>query len=86
VVVLAVDDQVLVDRIATRAREAAAAGETRTDDTAETLRKRLAVYHEQTAPILPFYRKQGRLHVVDGMASIEEVARQVEAVLAAKEG
>lgn len=86
VVELAVDDQVLVDRIATRAREAAAAGETRTDDTAETLRKRLAVYHEQTAPILPFYRQQGRLHVVDGMASIEDVAGQIEAVLAAKEG
>jgi adenylate kinase len=85
VIELAVDDQALVDRIATRAKEAAAAGERRTDDTAETLRKRLAVYHEQTAPILPFYREQGRLHMIDGMASIDDVARQIEAVLAAKE-
>lgn len=85
VIQLAVDDQALVDRIATRAKEAAAAGERRTDDTAETLRKRLAVYHEQTAPILPFYREQGRLHMIDGMASIDDVARQIEAVMAAKE-
>lgn len=55
----------------------------RADDNAETVRARLAVYAEQTAPILPYYEGQGILRAVDGMANIDEVTRQIEAVLAA---
>ena len=55
----------------------------RADDNAETVRARLAVFHEQTAPILPYYEGQGILRVVDGMADIDDVTRQIEAVLAA---
>jgi adenylate kinase len=55
----------------------------RADDTAETVRARLAAYNAQTAPILPFYEGQGILQGVDGMAGIDEVTRQIEAVLAA---
>ncbi len=54
----------------------------RADDNRETVVARLEAYHRQTAPILPHYAAQGSLHVVDGMADIDEVARQIDAVLA----
>jgi adenylate kinase len=54
----------------------------RTDDTAATVTARLKAYHEQTAPILPYYQARGVLHAVDGMAEIDAVTRQIEAVLA----
>jgi adenylate kinase len=53
----------------------------RADDNRETVVARLEAYHRQTAPILPHYEKQGLLHGVDGMADIDEVTRQVRAVL-----
>lgn len=53
----------------------------RADDTAETVRARLAAYHEQTAPLLPYYRERGKLKTVDGMASIDDVTRQIESTL-----
>lgn len=53
----------------------------RADDKAETVAARLVAYHKQTAPLLPYYAAQGKLRVVDGMAAMDEVARQVEAVL-----
>lgn len=54
----------------------------RADDNAETVTTRLAQYHQQTAPILPYYQDHGVLKTVDGMADIDEVTRQIEAVLA----
>lgn len=54
----------------------------RADDNEETVRARLAAYREQTAPILPYYEAKGALRRVDGMAPIDEVTRQIEAVLA----
>lgn len=80
VIELKVDDEVLVDRINTRISQSGA--EVRSDDSVETLRKRLAVYHEQTAPILPYYADRGALRTVDGMSGIDEVTSQVESVLA----
>lgn len=53
----------------------------RDDDKPETVRARLAAYREQTAPILPYYRAKDLLRPVDGMASIPEVARQIDAAL-----
>ena len=53
----------------------------RADDTAETIKARLAAYYDQTAPILPYYKQKGILEAVDGMAEIDEVTRQIEAVL-----
>jgi adenylate kinase len=54
----------------------------RPDDRAETVRTRLKEYHEQTAPILPYYKKKGVVHQVDGMADVEGVTKQIEQVLA----
>lgn len=53
----------------------------RADDNADTVKTRLAQYHEQTAPILPYYRDRGVLKTVDGMAEIDEVTKQIEAIL-----
>jgi adenylate kinase len=53
----------------------------RADDKAETVKARLGAYNGQTAPILPYYRAKGILAEVDGMAEIDEVTRQIEAVL-----
>jgi len=55
----------------------------RKDDNAETVTSRLAAYHTQTAPLLPYYDGKGVLAGVDGMAEIDEVTRQIEAVLEA---
>ncbi len=54
----------------------------RADDNAETVTTRLGQYHQQTAPILPYYEARGVLKTVDGMADIDEVTRQIEAILA----
>ncbi|MCH7929106.1 MAG: adenylate kinase [Proteobacteria bacterium] len=53
----------------------------REDDNAETVATRLRAYHAQTAPLLPYYRERGALRPVDGMAEIDAVTRQIEAVL-----
>ncbi|CAA7615581.1 Adenylate kinase [Magnetospirillum sp. LM-5] len=53
----------------------------RADDNAETVNKRLAAYHEQTAPLLPYYDKQGVYKLVDGTQDISAVTRSLEALL-----
>ena len=78
VIEVQVPDQELYNRIDTRAKES---GGARSDDNVETLKKRLDVYHGQTAPILPYYRGKGSLHVVDGMQSIETVKGEIAAIL-----
>ena len=49
----------------------------RPDDNAETVRARLEAYHQQTAPLLPYYRARGLLLPVDGMAEIDQVTGEV---------
>jgi adenylate kinase len=58
----------------------------RPDDNKETVSARLVTYHTQTAPILPFYDAKGVLKVVDGMAAMDEVTRQIEDALDPKQG
>lgn len=82
VIEIVVKDDVLIDRINTRVAETPEA-ERRDDDNAETLKRRLGVYHEQTAPILPYYRERGMLKQVDGMQPIDEVSKQIEAIITA---
>jgi adenylate kinase len=56
----------------------------RDDDREETIRKRLEVYREQTAPLVDYYLRDGLLAEVDGMAGIDEVGRQILSVLGAR--
>jgi adenylate kinase len=53
----------------------------RADDNPAAVKTRLEAYRRQTAPILPYYRKQRVLRQVDGMADIDSVTRQIEAIL-----
>jgi len=73
---LEVPTELLVERIAGRA-----AAEGRADDSPEAVRTRLEVYNSQTAPVVEFYRQRGKLGVVDGVGTLDEVfARIVEAL------
>jgi adenylate kinase len=53
----------------------------RPDDNPNVVRRRLAAYREQTAPILPFYTARGLVHTLDGMAPMEDVTNAIENVL-----
>ena len=79
VVEIAVDDRILISRIEKRASETV--GGPRDDDNAESLKKRLVVYHEQTAPLIEYYKNRGVLKSIDGMADIDDVSKQIEEVL-----
>lgn len=78
VIVLKVDNEALLERIKTRAEETSGA---RSDDNEETLKHRLEVYEQQTAPILPYYEAKGLLRTVDGMCPIEEVSTLIDDIL-----
>ena len=82
VIELKVDEEALVSRLHNRIAEMTAKGEApRSDDNEETLRKRLQVFRDQTAPIIPYYQRKKTLREVDGMADIGSVAREIEAAL-----
>jgi adenylate kinase len=53
----------------------------RADDNAETVKARLATYHQQTEPLLPYYRNRGLLVSIDGMQPIDVVSAEISAVL-----
>ncbi len=56
----------------------------RPDDNEETVRNRLKVYHESTAPLIEYYRKKGILREIDGSKSIEEITQQIIQILEGK--
>ena len=73
---LDVDTDLLVERIAGRAKE-----QGRVDDSPESVRNRLNVYNQVTAPVVDYYRQRGMLKVVHGEGSMDEVfTRIVEAI------
>ena len=74
VIEIKVDEQALLARIEKRAAET---GGARSDDNADVLAQRLKVYHDNTAPVLPYYRDKGQLVSVDGMQSVEEVSEAI---------
>ncbi|PLX36894.1 MAG: adenylate kinase [Hyphomicrobiales bacterium] len=80
VVLLDVADEILLSRIEKRAKET---GGARADDNAETLKKRLDVYHAQTQPLIGFYREKGVLRTIDGSQDPATVATEVAAILEA---
>ncbi len=82
VIELVVDDGALVGRIVRRAEEAEAAGQpVRKDDNPEVFEERLREYYKKTAPLIGYYHAKGMLRGVDGMASMDEVTAQIEALL-----
>lgn len=82
VIELEVNDDVLVDRIVGRAKEAAAAGQpVRADDNEESLKIRLMAYYKQTSPLIGYYYAKGHLKSVDGLASIDEVSKSISQLL-----
>ena len=74
VVSLEVEDEILVQRVVNRAKEAIAAGkEARADDNEESMRTRLMEYYKKTSPLIGYYHAKGTLKGIDGLASIDEV-------------
>lgn len=78
VLLLEVDNDAVVARLVARGAE-----QGRSDDTEETIRRRLEVYAEQTAPLIDVYEQRGLVRRVDGMASIDEVTASLLDVLGA---
>ena len=76
VISLAVDEDELVRRLVERGRRSG-----RSDDNEETIRHRLRVYEENTAPLLDFYRQRGILVEIDGTGAVEEVTDRIRAAL-----
>ncbi|RUX90047.1 MULTISPECIES: adenylate kinase [unclassified Mesorhizobium] len=82
VIELVVDDKALVGRIVKRANEAQAAGQpVRKDDNPTVFEERLREYYKKTSPLIGYYYAKGKLRSVDGMADIDAVTEQIEAVL-----
>ncbi len=77
VLVLAVDDEELVQRLLQRAQS-----EGRADDTEDVIRRRQELYNEQTAPLIDVYRERGILLEVDGMGEVDEVTSRLFEALA----
>jgi adenylate kinase len=82
VIEFVVDEEALVERLRTRIQQTIDAGQpVRGDDNEETLRNRLKVYRNQTAPILPYYESAGLLKKVDGMKPIDFVTSEIKGIL-----
>ena len=71
------DDATAKERALGRAHE-----EGRTDDTLETIARRLAVYHEQTEPVVEYYRTTGKLVPLHAGRTVEDVSGEIEDALA----
>jgi adenylate kinase len=76
VLALRASDAVAVERLLGRAQE-----EGRPDDTPDAIARRLAIYHEQTEPLIEYYRTQDRLVPIDGEGTVNQVFAQIEAAL-----
>jgi adenylate kinase len=82
VIELRVDENALVRRIESRIAEMKERGEElRSDDDPEVLHNRLRAYRQQTAPLIAYYRHQGVLRTVNGMADIPDVTTAIDKAL-----
>jgi adenylate kinase len=82
VIELKVRDAILIDRVKHRIQQ----GMSRPDDNPETLKNRLAVYYRNTAPLIDFYARQGKVVSIDGMAPVPEVTKAIAVAIDAKAG
>lgn len=71
------DDTTAKERALGRAHE-----EGRTDDTPETIARRLSVYHDQTEPVVEYYRTTGKLVPLHAGRTVDEVSGEIEGALA----
>ena len=78
VIELKVNKEKLFERIKNRAFEA---NEAREDDKDDVLENRLKIYEEQTEPLVPYYKDLGLHYEVNGMKSINEIAKDIENIL-----
>ena len=69
---LEVPDEVLITRLLLRGRK---------DDNEQTIRRRLQVYREQTAPVIGYYRDRGRLYSVNGDRQLAEVTESLKQIV-----
>ena len=82
VVSLEVEDEILVQRVVNRAKEAIAAGkEARADDNEDSMRTRLMEYYKKTSPLIGYYHAKGSLKAINGLSSIDEVQASLENAL-----
>ncbi|NVN94032.1 MAG: adenylate kinase [Bacteroidetes bacterium] len=73
---LEVDKNELYNRILNRSKDSQ-----RSDDKLETIHKRLEVYYEQTFPLIDYYKKQGKLHIVSSMAPVKDVFKKIADII-----
>ncbi|MEB3175129.1 MAG: adenylate kinase [Cyanobacteriota bacterium] len=74
VINLQVPDEVIVQRLLLRGRA---------DDSEATIRHRLEVYREKTAPLADYFQTQGKLQSIDGHRAPEDISQQLQALVAA---
>jgi adenylate kinase len=73
---LDVPDKILMERLLNRGKI-----EGRSDDNEETIKKRIAVYYSQTAPLIDWYKKEGLHHHVKGYGELETITQDVRKVI-----
>jgi len=71
-ITLEVPKEELIKRLLKRGEETG-----RTDDNLQTIENRINVYMNQTAPVIEFYKKQGKYHPVQGLGSIEDIFKRI---------
>ena len=70
---LVVDEQELINRLLERGKVSG-----RSDDNLDTIKSRLDVYHTQTAPLVDFYKKEGKFHAIEGIGTIDSIFEKIE--------
>ena len=73
---LDVPEDELMTRLVKRGKESG-----RSDDNEETIKKRLDVYHNQTAPLIEWYKNEGIHHHIDGLGELDRIFGDINAVI-----
>ncbi|MBQ2591242.1 MAG: nucleoside monophosphate kinase, partial [Paludibacteraceae bacterium] len=76
---LQVDNDELIKRLLERGKTSG-----RSDDNLETIKKRLDTYNSQTAPVIDFYKEDGKLENIKGVGSIDDIFNAISKVIDAK--